>query len=158
MGLVLPHGGLDKVWGAMVNVAYEVEPLGEKAGECACCGRVTRAIWGIVHVEGAETVASYFVNWTVGADLADHPANMDLIIGAWGEGTGASDRVAVSLLYTVGETGPAVMVIDAAGRNIAKNPLVGAALGRDEVLGTSVATLAFGLFDAVVSQDARFQP
>jgi hypothetical protein len=142
----------------MVDVAYEVEPLGEKAGLCACCGKVTRAIWGIVHVKSAETVASYFVNWTVGADLADHPANMDLIIGAWGEGTGAPDRVAVSLLYSVPETGPAVTVIDAGARNIARNPLVGAALGRDEVVGTSVATLAFGLFDAVVLQDARFTP
>jgi hypothetical protein len=130
--------------------------LGEKSGDCACCSKTTRAIWGIVHAERAETVASYFVNWTMGADLADHPANMDLIIGAWGEGTGAPDRVAVSLLYSVGEAGPAVTVLDASGRNIARNPLVGAALGRDEVVGTSVATLAFGLFDAVISQDARF--
>jgi hypothetical protein len=154
----LRHGDLKWILEAMADVAYEVEPLGEKTGDCACCGKVTRAIWGIIHAEGAETVASYFVNWTVGADLADHPANMDLIIGAWGEGTGAPDRVAVSLLYSVVETGPAVMVIDAGGRNIAKNPLVGAALGRDEVVGTPVAPLAFGLFDAVFLQDARFKP
>lgn len=85
---------------------YEVEPLGETAGRCECCAAVTRSVWGVVHLAGAETVASYFVTWTPEAALDAHPANMDIILGAWGEGTGAADRVGVSLLYAAGAAGP----------------------------------------------------
>lgn len=49
-------------------------------------------------------------------------------------------------------------MIDAAPRKFAKNPLVGAALGRDEVVGTPLADSVFGIFDAVLLQDARFTP
>lgn len=135
---------------------YEVEPMGEAAGHCACCGQTSRSIWGVVHRSGAESVASYVLQWTPGADLAAHPANLDLILGAWGEGTGAEDRVAIALLYCQGEDGPAVSVIDAKPRRIAKNPLVGAALNRDEVIGTPVAQAVFDIFNAVFLQDTRF--
>lgn len=141
----------------MAVVEYEVEPMGAAEGLCACCGAASRAIWGVVHLQGAETVASYFVNWTPGAALAAHPANMDIILGAWGEGTGAADRVGVSLLYSEGENGPGVQVIDARSRKFAKNPLLGAALGRDEVMDTPVAQSVFGIFDAVFLQDPRFK-
>lgn len=141
----------------MIKTEYEVEPLGQTEGHCECCATTSRTIWGFVHVRGAETVASYTVSWTLGRTLAEHPVNMDIILGAWGEGTGAADRVGVSLLYSEGSTGPGVMVIDAAPRPMAKNPLVGAALGRDEVIGTAVAKTAFDLFDAVLLQDARFR-
>lgn len=136
---------------------YEVEPLGETAGRCDCCAAITRSIWGVMHLAGAETVASYFVTWTPGVALAVHPANMDIILGAWGEGTGAADRVGVSLLYTQSAAGPAVAVIDAGPRKFAKNTLVGAALGPDEVIGTPLAARVFGIFDAVFAQDRRFE-
>jgi hypothetical protein len=135
---------------------YEIEPMGETAGQCDCCGAVTRSIWGVAHLVGAETVASYFVIWVPGETLAAHPANMDIILGAWGEGTGAADRVEVSLLCAQGETGPEVTVIDAASRKFAKNPLLGAALGRDEVIGSPLASSVLGIFDAISVQDARF--
>jgi hypothetical protein len=141
----------------MTVAEYEVEAMGEAAGQCECCGKPSQSIWGVVHRAGAESVASYFLQWTPGADLAAHPANLDMIIGAWGEGTGAADRVAVSMLYGEGEAGPAVMVIDAKPRRIAKNPLVGAALERDEVIGTPMAKAVFDIFDAVFAQDARFK-
>lgn len=136
---------------------YDVEAMGEAVGRCACCGAVSRSIWGVVHLVGAETVASYFATWTPGAVLAAHPVNMDVILGAWGEGTGAADRVGVSLLYAEAGGGPALTVIDAKSGKLAKNPLVGAALGRDEVMDTPVAGTVFGIFDAVVAQDARFE-
>jgi hypothetical protein len=142
---------------------YEVEALGQTIGACECCGAERRAIWGVVHVAGAETVASYFVTWVPGKALAEHAAHMDLILGAWGEGTGAGERVAVSLVYSAeaqdSEMARArrVQVIDAASRKIAKNPLVGAALGPDDVMGSPLAKTAFGIFDAVMTQDARFE-
>jgi hypothetical protein len=136
---------------------YEVEPLGEAAGKCDCCAAPTRSVWGVVHLAGAETVASYFVTWIPEAEgvLAPHPANVDMILGAWGEGTGAADRVGVSLLRTQGAAGPAVKVIDAAPRKFARNTLVGAALGADEVIGTPLAESVFGIFEAVFAQDRR---
>lgn len=135
---------------------YDVEPLGETAGVCECCGAARRAIWGLVHATGAETVATYFATWVPEAGLAAHPAHLDLILGAWGEGTGAPDRVAVSLQYRHSAAGAELRVIEAAGRKIAKNPLVGVALGPDDVMGSPLATTAFGVFDAVMAQDARF--
>lgn len=140
-----------------VKAGLEIEPMGESTGKCACCGGRARSIWGIVHRVEAETVASYFVTWVDGVALADHPANIDLIIGAWGEGTGGEDRVAVSLKCTVNESVPAMIVIDAADRKIANNPLVGVALNREEVMGTPVAKHAFDISDAVVWQDQRFK-
>ncbi len=136
---------------------YEVEALGQTMGACECCGAARRAIWGVVHLAGAETVASYFVTWVPGKALAEHAAHMDLIVGAWGEGTGAAERVAVSLVYSEEAGARRVQVTDAANRKIAKNPLVGVALGPDDVMGSPVAKTAFGIFDAVVSQDARFE-
>jgi len=145
----------------MAVESYEVEALGETMGACECCGAARRAIWGVVHLAGAETVASYFVTWVPERALAEHAAHMDMIVGAWGEGTGAAERVAVSLVYREeagsGEMGARrVQVVDAGSRKIAQNPLVGAALGPDDVIGSPVATTAFGIFDAVVTQDARF--
>lgn len=134
---------------------YEVEPLGETAGLCDCCTAATRSVWGVVHLAGAETVASYFVTWAPETVPTAHPANVDMILGAWGEGSGAADRVGVSLLRTPSATGPAVKVIDAAPRKFAKNTLVGAALGPEEVIGTPLAENVFGIFEAVFAQDRR---
>lgn len=135
---------------------FDVEPLGETFGVCECCGAARRAIWGVVHAAGAETVASYFVTWVPDVSLSKHAAHMDLIVGAWGEGTGAQDRVAVSLQYRHGGQGVELAVIPSAGRKIAKNPLVGVALGPDDVMGSPLASTAFGIFDAVMGQDMRF--
>lgn len=140
----------------MTNQAYEVEPLGQTTGSCECCGAARRAIWGVVHAAGAETVASYFVTWVPEQALSAHPAHMDLILGAWGEGTGAAERVAVSLLFQHGADGAELRVIDAGNRKIAKNPLVGVALGPEDVMGSPLAKTAFGVFDAVMAQDGRF--
>jgi|GEM_PF-2326325 len=140
----------------MTVETYEVEPLGETMGACECCGVARRAIWGVVHLASAETVASYFVTWIPGKALAEHAAHMDMIVGAWGVGTGADERVAVSLRYGEEAGARRVQVIDAASRKIAKNPLVGAALGPDDVMGSPVANTAFGIFDAVLTKDARF--
>ncbi|WP_218132112.1 hypothetical protein [Roseicitreum antarcticum] len=132
----------------------EVEPTGESGGHCDCCGQQTRAVWGYVN-EDQGTVASYFMQWTVGASLETHPANLDLIYGRWGDGASSADRCAVSLLHFENENGPSVMVIDAKNRPIATSSLISKAMTRDEVIGTDVAQHAFAIFDAVITQDKR---
>lgn len=122
-------------------------------GPCECCGNNSRCVGGFVHrPEG--TLAAYFVHWTLGR-VADHGANFDLIMGRWGEGTSARDRVLVALEYQHLESGPAFMVIDAGNRPSASSKLVGQALTRDEVIGQPIAKQAFAIVDALMAQDAR---
>jgi len=135
--------------------ALEVETDGESSGHCDCCGRTSRSVRGWVHTPDG-TLAAYFVHWTEG-HLAENGANIDFIIGRWGEGSSAANRVAVSLLhFEDDQAGPSVMVIDARGRQIASSSLVGAALARDEVIGTPLAEQVFALIDAIYVQDPRF--
>lgn len=135
---------------------YEIEPVGESAGKCDCCRSPSQCIWGFVH--GTDgTVASYFLYWTTGASLRDHPANVDLIVGKWGDGATSDDRVAVSLIHFESDAGPGVMVIDADERPIASNDLVGRALRREKVIGTTLASETFDIFDAVLQNDPRLQ-
>ena len=140
----------------MSRSLYTVEPVGESAGRCDCCRSSSQSISGFVH--GADgTVASYCLHWTIGASLRDHPANMDIIVGKWGDGATSDDRVAVSLIHFENDAGPGVMVIDANERPFASSGLVGRALRREEVIGTSLASETFGIFDAVLLNDPRLQ-
>jgi hypothetical protein len=130
------------------------EPTGQKdTGTCACCGHSSRCIWGFAYKDRA-CVAAYFVHWTVG-HMSDHGANFDKIIGPWGDGASAADRSAVGLAYRITETGRAFMVIDARARPLADSKLIGQALDRDQVLGTSTAQTAFDTADAILAQDPR---
>ncbi len=137
-----------------VGSAFEIEPTGESGGYCDCCATQTRTIWGWVHAaEG--TVAAYFFHWTVGKSFDSHPANFDLIHGAWGETATPHERCAVSMLYFENEKGPHVMVIDAKDRPVANSELAGSALRRDEIISTPLAPRVFAIFDAVLTQDPR---
>jgi hypothetical protein len=131
-----------------------VEPTDSRdSGPCECCGANTRRVWGFVH-GAAGPIAAYFVQWAVGR-VAGHGANFDLILGRWGEGTAAADRSLVALEYRLTDTGPAFMVIDAAGRPAGGSELVGRTLARGEVVGRPLAQEAFRVVDAVLAQDAR---
>src|SRR5262245_58702006 len=93
----------------------EAEPDGSAdLGPCPCCGNMTRRVWGFIRTPKA-TLAAYFVQWTPGR-VKDHGALFDLIVGRWGEGASAADRVAVTLDYRLLDDGPGFMVIDATGR------------------------------------------
>ncbi len=134
---------------------YAVELLDESGGLCDCCGEASRSAWGLVH-SGDVTVAAYWMHWTVG-HLNEPGANLDLVLGAWGEGATSKDRVAASLLYREPEDQPpAFMVIDATNRTVAKSELVGGALRPEDIIGTPLAEHVFGLVDAICLQDARF--
>lgn len=134
---------------------FEVEPSEESGGFCDCCGNQTRTIWGFVREEGVGAVASYFVQWTVGQSIADHPANFDLIYGAWGEGTTKNDRCAISLVHFEAEGIPSVSVTNANNRPVASSELVGSAMSREELIGTPLAQKIFAIYDAIILQDSR---
>lgn len=136
---------------------FEVEPTEESDGVCDCCGSQTRTVWGFVHEEGRGTVASYFVQWTVGKSIEDHPANFDLIYGGWGEGATKSDRCAISLVHFESEGVPGVSVINANDRPVATSDLVGSAMSREELVGTPLDQHIFSIFDAVILQDNRLR-
>lgn len=140
----------------MSAATYEIEPSGESGGTCDCCGKATRSLRGLVR-SPEKPLAAYFMHWTIGASFGTHPANVDLIIGEWGDGTSALDRVAVSLVYFENEDGPGVMAIDANDRQITQSDLVSRGLSRAEIIGTPLAAQAFAIFDAVLAQDPRLQ-
>jgi hypothetical protein len=123
------------------------------AGPCECCGGVTRRAWGFV-CSPERAVAAYVVQWAVGR-VPDHGAMFDLILGPRGEGTSPADRVLVALDYRLTDTGPAFMVVDAAGRGADNRGIVRRALSRAEVVGQPVAGEAFAVADAVLAQDGR---
>jgi len=134
---------------------FAVEEMGESSGHCDCCGNESRSVWGMVHDSDA-TVAAYWMNWTVG-HLGEPGANLDLVLGRWGNDASAKDRVAVALLHRqLPDGNPALMVIDAADRPFAKGELAQTALARSEVIGTPLAAQVFALVDAIYEQDARF--
>ena len=134
---------------------YEVEPTDESGGVCDCCGNQTRTVWGYVHEKGGGTLASYFAQWTVGKSIEGHPANFDLIYGAWGEGSNRNDRCAISLIHFESDGVPGVSVIDANDRPIASSELVGSAMSREELIGTPLVQQVFAIVDAVILQDNR---
>ena len=125
-----------------------VDPWEESSAHCACCGNMTKTVWGGVS-DSERSVAVYYVQWTAGSP--QHYPNFDFIIGAWGDGTGPKDRVLFSMLHLPG----GVTVIDGAGRPADDRGLCGRALTREEVIGTPLAANTFALFDAVWVQDER---
>jgi hypothetical protein len=128
-------------------------PLEESSAHCACCGNMTRTIWGDLSTED-RAVAVYYVQWTPGSP--QHDPNIDLVIGEWGTDAKPEDRVLVSLLYRSRPDG-GVMVIDGEGRPADQRSLCGQALKREEVIGTPLAANAFALFDAIWLQDPRIE-
>jgi hypothetical protein len=127
-------------------------PWKESSGVCACCGSTSKTIWGDLSAE-AVAVATYFVQWTVGAPK--HDVNIDLVVGAWGEGARPQDRVLVSVLYRPSSEGGSFMVIDGEGRYAGKSELCGRAMCRAEVVGTPFAQEVYSLLDSVWLTDPR---
>jgi len=134
---------------------FTIEKMGESGGHCDCCGNESRCVWGMVH-DGPATIAAYWMHWTVG-HMSDPGANLDLVIGKWGDEASADDRVAVSLIHREMEDGSSsLMVVNAGDRSAGNGGLAGAVLAREDVIGTPVAANVFALVDAIYEQDARF--
>lgn len=128
-----------------------IEPDGSQDfGPCECCGDNSRTVWGLVHRDNC-TEAAYFVHWSLGK-VAEKGANIDLILGPWGEGTDRADRSAVSLEF---RQGFGVRIIDASVRNIARHSMVGRGLVREDVVMTPLAQEVFEILDSIWVQDGR---
>jgi len=132
-----------------------IEPTGSSdTGFCECCGRASRRISGFAYDRG-DPVAAYFVHWTLG-HVPEQGANIDLIVGEWGDSGDEKRRHAVALAYRLLPTGPVLMIIDAAERSFVQDKsFVGRAMNRDDVFGTEMAEVAFAIADAVLAQDQR---
>jgi hypothetical protein len=129
--------------------------MGESGGHCDCCGNESRCVWGTVS-DGDVTRAAYWMHWTVG-HLSDPGANLDLVIGTWGDGATVDDRFSVALVHREQpDGGPALMVINSADRPASKRELAVTALAREDVIGTPLAAQVFALVDAIYEQDGRF--
>ena len=140
------------IW--MAGADTKIEQAGSSdTGVCDCCGRSSRCVWGYAHTHD-RCIAAYFVHWTLG-HIPDRGANIDIILGEWGEAATADRRNAIGLAYRLTETGPSMMVVDAETRPFSRNSLVGRALRRNEVIGTPVAQEAFAVADAILSKDER---
>ena len=135
--------------------AFEAETMGENSGRCDCCGNESRRVWGMVHRRGGPSVAAYWMHWTAG-HLSEPGANLDLVIGKWGNGTEAYDRFGVALVHRQLENGtPSLMVVDADGR-FSDADLAATALKRRDVINTPLAEQVFSIVDAIYLQDSRF--
>jgi hypothetical protein len=121
-------------------------------GPCECCGHTSRRVWGYLHDDDA-TRAAYLVTWTPGH--LDHDPAFELIVGRWGEGATAADRVRVALRCRFSGSGPQFMVVDAARGDEARRALAAAELTRAQVVGTPLATDIFAMVDAIWLGDAR---
>jgi hypothetical protein len=132
-----------------------IEPTGASDTDlCECCGRASRRVWGFAH-DRTDPVAAYFVHWTPG-QVPEHGANIDLILGEWGDSGDAERRLAVALTYRLLPTGPTVTVIDAAGRPFTQDEsFAGRLTHRDDVIGTEVAEVALAIASAILVQDQR---
>jgi len=103
-----------------------------------------------------EALAAYWMNWTEG-HLSDSGANLDLVMGRWGDDTSAFDRVAIALVHRQQPDGnPALMVVDAGDRPYADGSLASTSLRREDIIGTPLAAQVFALTDAIYEQDGRF--
>jgi hypothetical protein len=131
-----------------------VEPDGEtESGPCSCCGTRTKTLWGFIH-RGDETIAAYYVSWTLGHKRRDG-ATFEFIVGKWTEESTADDRQLLALAYRMTPQGAGFMVIDAKKRGAGDDELASKALKREEVIGTPLADEVFALADAVCLNDHR---
>jgi hypothetical protein len=134
-------------------LALQVAPIGSnETGRCECCGRVSRKVWGVVYRDRL-TLATYYVHWTVG-HVFETGADIDVILGKWGEGSSAEDRYAVRLAYRIFDHGPEMMVIDASHKHVS-NTIAAQCLKRSDVIGSPLAQNVFDICDAFLIQDQR---
>lgn len=129
-------------------------PWKESKGTCTCCGNTSKTIWGDLS-DDQGTQAVYYVHWTV--DSPDHFPNIDLIIGPWGDGTDAGQRVLACLRFRPAPDGGSFMDIDAGDRRRSNKPLFSRSLRRDEIVGTPLASQVFQLVDAIWLTDPRIE-
>ncbi|MGE0786361.1 MAG: hypothetical protein AB7S26_11780 [Sandaracinaceae bacterium] len=129
-----------------------VEPTKQNDVDCGDHG-VSRTVWGYLYVEEVAR-AVYYVQWTLERER-ENGANVDLVMGSWGDESTPEQRVAVSLVYRVGPDGPELKSIDPDGRPHATNGLAAHLIPARHVLGNPVGADAYAFLHAVFGQDPR---
>lgn len=114
---------------------------------------MSRTVWGYLYADGTAR-AVYYVQWTMG-EVARHGANVDLLMGEWGDGSTPEQRVAVSLELRPGESGPVTRSLDPDARPHAQSGLAAHFIPGRHVLGTPVAADAHAFTHAIFGQDPR---
>lgn len=133
------------------GMTLEFEAANEREfGPCPDCGQKTKRVWGYIYRDGAA-IAAYFVEWTP----SHQDAVFDLIIGKWGESVTSEQRKAVSVAFTVLDSGPSFMVRDASARRIGSSALLCEALDRKDVIGSPTAEQVFEICDLIYVADPR---
>lgn len=131
-----------------------VEPTkSNDTGPCDCCGQMSRTVWGYLYVDDVSR-AVYYVQWTLN-QVPRHGANVDLVMGDWGDGSTSAKRVAVSLVYRVGPNGPEFGSIDPGERPHASSGLADHRIPGRHVLGNPVGADAYAFLHAIFGQDPR---
>lgn len=131
-----------------------VEPSGSNDfGPCGCCGSMSRTVWGYLYEEGMARCV-YYVQWTLD-QVPRHGANIDLLLGSWGDDSTPDDRVAVSLVFRVGENGPEFASMDPDDREHAKSGMATHGIPGRHVLGNTVAADSYAFTHAIFGQDER---
>ncbi len=127
-----------------------VEPDGERLFDpCACCGGMTRSVWGYVY-EPQQPWAAYFVRWTVGAVEA-HGAAWKLILPL------GETRGTVAIRYSVIGNEPQFMVVDAEESDAGVGTTSDRALKRTDVIGHPLASRVFQIIDRIWLADLRLE-
>ncbi|SKA17087.1 hypothetical protein SAMN02745126_03949 [Enhydrobacter aerosaccus] len=135
-----------------MDLSLEIEPTGSnELASCPWCGQRSRTVWGHVYADDLPR-AAYFFHWTVDR-IADRGASINVIIGDWGDGTTAEDRMVVALEYRRLETGPGMGVVDTTTQG--KSRPATRALRREEVIGTALADEVFAIVDTCLGSDSR---
>jgi hypothetical protein len=150
---LLQRGTTRTLGGIIEPKRLSATPWDESVGTCDCCGRTSKTIWGDLSDDNGDTVAVYYIQFTIAAP--EHYPNVDLLIGNWDEGASPKDRVLVSLLYRPGPEGGSFLVVDPAGRRANSRELCGRALRRAEVIGSPLAQEVFSLVDALWLTEPR---
>lgn len=132
-------------------VTYEVEPSGEKADKCECCGSTSHTVWGYVHERDGATRAVYYVGWAEGHE--ERVIWITLGLGAWGQETTESDRRSVALEGRTFDGEPWLGIVDEPHFDYPH--LLGDLLSRQEALDDPCLTDLWAVTDAVVVNDSR---
>ncbi len=136
----------------MQNISIEPSKHND-FGPCNCCGALSRTVWGYLSAEG-EARAVYYVQWTLG-QVPRHGANIDLVMGEWGDAATPEQRVAVSIVYRIGPNGPEFASIDPDGRPHTESGLAAHRIPGRHVLGNPVGADAYAFLHAIFGQDPR---
>jgi len=120
-----------------------------KTFACECCGGTTTTLTRYVYKDG-DAFAVYFARFP--SNHADQSIAVLVSIGGWGTGDPAK-RVSTALEMRVLESGPAVMVIDAATSPWEEDPVLGRMLDRSTALAHPAIRDVFAIIDCMVVED-----